>query len=104
VNDQSGAHWLRVPAPSKDRTVESILRSGRLVAYFGHFAVGKDGRKYQEVGPDKMPLSSDDMHFLQEECTAILLDDGYIFEDSSSSTGYRDSHCQEWSFPKTTCL
>jgi hypothetical protein len=63
--------------------------------------VGKDGRKYQEVGPDKMPLSRDDMHFLQEECTDIFLDHGYIFEDSSSSTSYRDSHGQEWSFLKT---
>jgi hypothetical protein len=37
----------------------------------------------------------------KKKCTAILSDDGYIFEVSSSSTGYTDSHGQEWSFPKT---
>jgi hypothetical protein len=32
-----------------------------------HFAVGKEGHKYQEVGPYKMPLSSNSMRFFQEE-------------------------------------
>jgi hypothetical protein len=99
VKDEAGRPWLRIPPLAQERTLTSSLRSGRLAERFGGYRSDIKGKKeYHEVLT--LPLSQEDFGFLKDECTAILLEDAYIFRSSVSTTGFMDTWGQEWSFPK----
>jgi hypothetical protein len=67
---------------------------------FGGYRTDSKGKKeYHEVLPETLPLSQEDLTFLKDECTAILLEDAYIFRSSVSSIGFLDTWGQEWTFP-----
>jgi hypothetical protein len=102
----NGRCWLRLPSVAKARTSEAMQRCGALAAYFGEYEqVAAKGRKlaYREVRRSMLEggkLSADDMRFLENECTALLLEDGIITHDPHKTGAFLDRDGKQWTFPK----